>query len=333
MFNELTNFFNDVIYFIKYVIRGSEFLLNSVDKKLGFIIIFIFGSIFGSFINVLIYRLPLEMDFVFKGSFCPKCGVPIKWYHNIPIFSYIFLKGRCYSCKQPISIQYPVVEFISGVIFGLLYLKFGITWDFFVLCIFYIISVPIIVIDFKYQIIPNELTIGGTIIGLSFALLKSLLGFQLDSSISLGFLDSLLAIVVNVILFLIIYYVSFWVYKKEGLGFGDVKLAATIGAFLGLYPSLVSFFFSFLFGSVLGLIIMLVNKLINYKKVNLLRKYVFSSIDYLSAISVVYVVNTDIDKKNSVYIAFGPFMILGAWSSIFFTNFIIDILFGDYFLF
>ncbi len=333
MFNELINFFNDLIYFIKYVINGSEFLLNSVDKRLGFVIIFIFGSIFGSFINVLIYRLPLEMDFVFKGSFCPKCGVPIKWYHNIPIFSYIFLKGRCYYCKQPISIQYPIVEFISGIIFGLLYLKFGITWDFFVLCMFYIISVPVIVIDFKYQIIPNELTIGGTFIGLFFALLKSLLSFQLDSSISLGFLDSLLAIIVNVILFLIIYYVSFWVYKKEGLGFGDVKLAATIGAFLGLYPSLVSFFFSFLFGSVLGLIIMFVNKIINYKKVNLLRKYVFSSIDYLSAISVVYVVNTDIDKKNSVYIAFGPFMILGAWSSIFLTNFIIDILFGDYLLF
>ncbi len=275
MFNELINFFNDIIYFVKYIIKSSEFLLNSVDKRLGFVIIFIFGSIFGSFINVLIYRLPLEMDFIFKSSFCPKCGVRIKWYHNIPIFSYIFLGGKCYYCKQPISIQYPVVEFISGIVFGLLYLKFGITWDFFVLCIFYIISIPVIVIDFKYQIIPNELTIGGAAIGLFLALLKSLLGFQLDSSLSLGILDSLVAVLVNVVLFLIIYYVSFWVYKKEGMGFGDVKLAATIGAFLGLYPSLVSFFFSFSFGSILGLLIMFINKMINYKKVNLLKEDMF----------------------------------------------------------
>ncbi|MGC8734917.1 MAG: prepilin peptidase [bacterium] len=173
MFSEIVNFFNDILYFIKYIIKSSEILLNSVDKRISFFIIFIFGTIFGSFINVLIYRLPLEMDFIFKGSFCPKCGKPIKWYHNIPIISYIFLRGRCYYCKEPISIQYPIVEFISGVVFGLLYLKFGITWDFSVLAIFYIISVPVIFIDFKYQIIPNELTIGGVFIGLFLALLRS----------------------------------------------------------------------------------------------------------------------------------------------------------------
>jgi leader peptidase (prepilin peptidase)/N-methyltransferase len=327
MFSDIILFFNDFFNYIKYVIKSTEFLLNSVDKRIGFIIIFIFGTIFGSFINVLIYRLPLEMDFIFKSSFCPKCGNPIKWYHNIPLISYIILKGRCYYCKEKISFQYPVIEFISGLVFGLLYLKFGITWDFFVLALFYIISLPVIVIDFKYQIIPDELTIGGIVIGLILALLRSLLSFQLDSSISLGIFDSLMAIIVNVLIFVIIYYLSFFIYRKEGLGFGDVKLAATIGSFLGVYPSLVSFFFSFLFGSILGLLIMIINKIINYKKVNLLKKYVFSSGDYLSTISIIYVVKTDIDKKNSVYIAFGPFMILGAWFAIFFTNFILDTFF------
>ena len=320
---------NEIIHFIKYLIRSSEILLNSVDKRIGFFIIFIFGTIFGSFINVLIYRLPLEMDFIFKSSFCPKCKNKIKWYHNIPILSYIILKGKCYYCKEVISIQYPIVEFLSGIVFGLLYLKFGISWDFIVLCIFYIISLPVIVIDFKYQIIPDELTIGGTLIGLFLALLKSILSFSLDSSITFGITDSLISIIINVLIFLSIYYLSFWVYKKEGLGFGDVKLAATIGAFLGIYPSLVSFFFSFFYGSILGLLIMLINKIINYKKVKMLKKYIFTSIDYISLLSTIYVVKSDIDKKNSVYIAFGPFMILGAWTAIFFTNYIIDFLFGD----
>lgn len=333
MINLMINFFNDVLYFIKYIIKDSEVLLNSFDKRISFIIIFIVGTIFGSFINVLIYRLPLEMDFVFKGSFCPKCGNPIKWYHNIPIFSYIFLKGRCYYCKENISIQYPIVEFISGLVFGLLYLKYGISWDFFILAILYIISVPVIFIDFKYQIIPNELTIGGMVIGLFLALLRSLFSFQLDSSISFGILDSLLAIFINFLIFIIIYYLSFFIYKKEGIGFGDVKLASTIGAFLGVYPSLVSFFLAFLLGSVLGLLIMFINRVINYKKVNLLKRYVFSSIDYLSNISIVYAIKTDIDRKNSIYIAFGPFMIFGAWLSIYFTNFIMDLLFFEIYLF
>jgi leader peptidase (prepilin peptidase)/N-methyltransferase len=275
MFSDIILFFNDFLNYIKYLVKSTEFLLNSVDKRIGFIIIFIFGTIFGSFINVLIYRLPLEMDFIFKSSFCPKCGNPIKWYHNIPLISYIILKGRCYYCKEKISFQYPVIEFISGLVFGLLYLKFGITWDFFVLALFYIISLPVIVIDFKYQIIPDELTIGELLSGLILAILRSLLSFQLDSSISLGIFDSLMAIIINVLIFVIIYYLSFFIYRKEGLGFGDVKLAATIGSFLGFYPSLVSFFFSFLFGSILGLLIMIINKIINYRKVNLLKKYVF----------------------------------------------------------
>lgn len=294
-------------------------------------IVFIFGAIFGSFINVLIYRLPLEMDIVFKPSFCPKCKKNIRWYHNIPIFSYLFLGGKCAYCKERIDISYFVIEMLTALCFLLFYVLYGITWDFLVLCIFFVLSLPVLIIDFKYHIIPDELSIGGFIIGLFLGLIHTFIGFDNNVNITVSILDSILGVLVGVLIFGGIYFFSFWIFKKEGMGLGDVKFSATIGAFLGSAPSLVAFLLSFIYGSLFGIILMIYKRIKNTKKIKLLsyfRNFNVSS-DYLTSIVRVYTYHTELDQLKSSYIAFGPYMVLAAWTSIFISHQITDIFLGE----
>lgn len=306
-----------------------DFFGNSNPVVVAFVV-FIFGAIFGSFINVLIYRLPLEMDIVFKPSFCPNCKNQIKWYHNIPIFSYLFLRGKCAYCGAPISISYLLVELFTACCFLLFYLIFGITWDFFVLCLFLIISFPVIVIDYKYHIIPDELSIGGAIIGILLAILHTFIGFDNNVNITVNLFDSLLGIFLGIIVFGGIYISSFLVFKKEGMGMGDVKFSFTIGAFLGSAPSAIAFLLSFLYGSLFGVIITLYKRIKNKRKIKMLlylHDLNFSS-DYITSIMRSYVYQVELDELKSSYIAFGPYMVLGAWTSIFVSNQLIDLFFG-----
>lgn len=315
---------------IKYsLLLIRDFIGNLNSWVLG-VIVFSFGAIFGSFINVLIYRLPLEMDIVFKPSFCPNCKNPIKWYHNIPIFSYILLRGKCAYCKQKISISYLLVEVFTAFSFLLFFILFGISWDFFVLCLFFIITFPILVIDFRYHIIPDELSIGGAILGLILAVLHSFIGFQNNINISVGLTDSLFGALIGILIFGGIYFISLIVFKKEGMGMGDVKFAATIGIFLGAPAATLSFFLSFLYGSLFGLMIVAIRRIKNRKKIKIFYtiKNLNISVDYLSSIVKNYVYLSNLDELRSSYVAFGPYMVLGAWTSIFFASNIIENLMG-----
>jgi len=187
------------------------------------ILTFLFGSIVGSFLNVCIYRIPRKKSLVWPPSACPSCGHMIKWYENIPVLSWVFLRGRCSTCRSPISVQYPLVELTTGFLFFLSYLKWGLSYDLpFVLC-YLALLIVISGIDITHQIVPHTLTIPGVLCGLAYnwisperSILLSFAGFCLGAGILL------IAIIV-----------FFLVTKKIGMGGGDVMLFGMIGSYLG----------------------------------------------------------------------------------------------------
>lgn len=210
----------------------------------------IFGMVVGSFLNVCICRMPKNESIVSPPSHCPNCAYQIRWYDNIPLFSYLILRGKCRGCGNPISIQYPIVEVTNGVLTLLLFLRFGPTLAFATLFLFCSALVVITFIDIEHQIIPDEISLSGIVIGfiLSFFIsghnwLNSLLGILLGGG-SLFFVA--------------------WSYQrltgKDGMGGGDIKLLAMMGAFLGWKAILFIIFVSSLVGSVAGVSIMLLQK-------------------------------------------------------------------------
>lgn len=202
---------------------------------------FLFGAAIGSFLNVLIYRMPIGKSIVKPGSFCPQCKKPIKWYENIPIVSFLLLKGKCSGCKKPISIHYPLIELLTGLIFLVLFLKFDIGMDFFFYLFFFCSLIVISGIDFLRQDIFDITVIPGIIIGLIFQLLNGNIKAAL---IGLFFGGGLI---------LLIRAIGGLVYKKEVMGLGDVYLTAMIGAFVGFPFILVTIFFAALTGSIMGI--------------------------------------------------------------------------------
>lgn len=221
-----------------------------IYKLLKIFSIFIFGVSIGSFLNVVIYRMPRGLSIIYPPSTCPNCGKRIKWYDNIPIISYILLKGKCRFCKADISIKYPLVELVSGIFATVLYIRFGLNLDF--LFYFYFIAsmIALSVIDLEFKIIPDKINFSGIFIGLIFAIKNSLQ--QQDITPILSALVG--AIVGSGFLFLIAY-----IYLKyrgiEGLGMGDVKLLAFIGVYTGWFGAIFTIFFGSLIGSIVGIII------------------------------------------------------------------------------
>ena len=214
------------------------------------IIIFVIGLVIGSFSNVCIYRLPRNESLIRPGSHCPQCNTPIKYYDNIPIISYLILKGKCRYCDKKIPIKYPLVELLTGIIYLALYLFYGfqpITFIYMVLC-----SVLIIItfIDLKERIIPDVLSIPFIIVGF-------LTSFFLRN---LTPVESILGILAGGGSLLIIAFVGAYLFKKEAMGGGDVKLAAMIGAFLGWQLTLLSLFLGFFLGSLVGIAVLIKNK-------------------------------------------------------------------------
>ncbi|TQV61396.1 MAG: prepilin peptidase, partial [Sulfurovum sp.] len=121
------------------------------------IIVFIFGIMIGSFLNVVIYRIPKGENIAFPASHCQSCLTPLKWYHNIPIFSWLFLKGKCGFCDEKISIQYPIVELITGLIAVALFYKLGLNWQLPIVFIVFSLLFALVMIDFKYMAVPDNL--------------------------------------------------------------------------------------------------------------------------------------------------------------------------------
>ncbi len=203
---------------------------------------FLFGAAIGSFLNVIIFRLPKGMSIVTPNSFCPHCKKSIPWYENIPIVSYLYLGGKCSGCHKPISIRYPMVELLTGCLFLYLYVCYGIHLQFFFYIYFFCSLIIIAGIDFSYQIIPDIISVPGIIVGLIFQIISN------------NFVLGLVGAVFGGGLILLIRVVGGWAYKREVMGMGDIYLTAMIGAFVGFPLVIASVFIAALVGAILGVI-------------------------------------------------------------------------------
>lgn len=214
------------------------------------IVSFIFGAVVGSFLNVCICRMPKEESVVSPPSHCPHCEYRIRWYDNVPLFSYLLLRGKCRGCGTHISLQYPLVELLNGLLTLALFLRFGASLTFLALFLFCSALVVITFIDLEHQIIPDEISLSGIVIGFVFSFF---LPWQ-------SWLNSLLGILLGGGSLLLVAYSYQWLTGKEGMGGGDIKLLAMMGAFLGWKSVLFIIFASSLIGSVVGITMMLVQK-------------------------------------------------------------------------
>ena len=215
---------------------------------------FIFGLITGSFLNVCIYRLPREISIVSPPSACPGCKNPIKPWDNIPIISYLFLRGKCRNCGERISIRYPLVELLNGLLYLLIVYFFGFGWHLIPLFAFVSAMVVITFIDLEFQIIPDVITLPGILIGVisSVFFLSDPLFNLHDSDMLTGLINSLIGILLGGGLFFLIAVVS-----KGGMGGGDIKMMAMVGAFMGWKAVLLVTFIGSLTGSLVGVMLML----------------------------------------------------------------------------
>ena len=204
-----------------------------ITRLLFYPCLFVLGLIVGSFLNVCIWRIPRGESIVLPASHCPKCQSPLRFYDNIPVFSFIFLGGRCRICREKISLQYPLVEALNCLLFLIVGWRFGPSWSLIPYLILTAALVVITFIDLQHLIIPDVISIPGILIGF----LVSFLPFM-----EVRPMDSLIGILACGIAFLIIAIVSKWIWKREGLGGGDIKLIAMIGAFLGWQGGLVTIF-------------------------------------------------------------------------------------------
>lgn len=209
----------------------------------------IFGLCVGSFLNVCIYRIPRGISIVRPSSRCTSCDTPIRPWQNIPVVSYILLRGRCGNCGERISLQYPIVEALTAFLFWLVLHLFGWEWHTPVLLTFVSAMVVITFIDLEFQIIPDKISLPGMLVGLvsSFFLPDP---FALHQPV--GILNSLIGLFLGGGLFYIIALVS-----RGGMGGGDVKMMAMVGAFMGWKAVLLTTFLGSLTGSLVGVFLMI----------------------------------------------------------------------------
>jgi leader peptidase (prepilin peptidase)/N-methyltransferase len=207
--------------------------------------IFIFGLIIGSFCNVVIYRLPQGKSIISPGSHCQSCTAPILPWDNIPLLSYLLLRGRCRACKEPISLRYPSVELVSGVLYVLLWFKLGFNFPLAVYAALTSTLLTVALIDYDHKIIPNIITLPGIVVGLGLSLW----------ALPITPLASLLGILLGGVFFYLIALVS-----KGGMGGGDIKLIAMIGAFLGWQGAFFTILSGALLGSLVGVTLMVLGK-------------------------------------------------------------------------
>jgi len=217
------------------------------------IAVFIFGLLFGSFSNVLIYRIPRGESIVFPPSHCPKCGARIKPYDNIPIISYIMLGGRCRSCHQPISIRYPLVELSVGLIFLLNFLLFGFSVNFARFLLFMYSLFLLSATDILYMVIPDKISIPALILGLIINLFHHM-------PIKLYIINFIIGTASGMIVIWLIMVIGKIIWKKEVMGSGDIFVMGIVGAYLGIYYILPTLFWGALFGAVYGIVLIVRKK-------------------------------------------------------------------------
>lgn len=207
-----------------------------------YIFAFLFGAAIGSFLNVVMFRLPKGISIISPHSFCPHCKKSIPWYENIPIVGYLYLGGKCSGCRKPISIHYPIIELLTGCLFLYLSISYGLGIQFFFYIYFCCSLIIIAGIDLSYQIIPDIVSFPGIAIGLVFQLITN------------NFILGLIGALFGGGLILLIRVIGGRAYKKEVMGMGDVYLTAMIGAFVGFPLIIASIFMAALSGAILGVI-------------------------------------------------------------------------------
>ena len=260
------------------------------------VVIFLTGSIIGSFLNVCIVRLPLEKSVVFPSSHCVACRAPIAWYDNIPLISWLVLRGRCRICQEKISFRYWFVEFLTGTTFFIFYWYFGIQpvlWPYLVMVSGFIVAT---FVDFEYRIIPDEVTIGGMIVGVVFSLIIPQLHGVKSPFLGAGL--SILGLLAGGGSIYLMGVLGEFLFKKEAMGGGDVKFMAMVGSFMGWKLVILTFFLSPFF-AILGSLAAL------YKMI----KSFFTKREH---------------EPN--YIAYGPYLVAGALASLFWGERIINFL-------
>ena len=189
---------------------------------------FVLGSCVGSFLNVCIYRMPREQSIVRPPSRCPKCERPIAWFDNIPILSFVLLRARCRHCRQPVSWRYPIVESLTGIATVTIFSRFGVTPVAMVYAAFVYGLIVCSVIDLEFQIIPDEISVGGLVVGGGLLYLTGLLGD--------------------------------FIFRKESMGGGDIKLLAMAGSVLGWKLVTLTFFIAPVFALIPGLFVLLLKR-------------------------------------------------------------------------
>ena len=244
-----------------------------------YLVVAIFGALIGSFLNVCIHRLPRRESVAWPGSHCPACGGGIAWYDNIPLLSYLVLRGRCRHCAISIPIRYPIIEAVNGLGYVALLVAFGPGWTTVAYAWLYSSLLVVAVTDLSHKIIPNAITFPGIAVGLLSA----------STILPLGLIDSVLGLLVGGGILWVLAWASPYLFGKEGMGGGDIKLLAVIGAFLGWKPALLTIMMGSFLGSLVG-----------------------------SALIGAGVI------KRGDYIPFGPFLVCGALVSLFFGQLILD---------
>ncbi len=220
-------------------------------KAAAFLIV---GLIIGSFLNVIIYRTPRKISIIKPGSHCLNCQNKIKWYDNIPIIGYLLLKGKCRTCGQKISIRYPLVEGLTGILFAAAYLKFGFTVEFLLALIFLAVGIVIIFIDLDFQIIPNLTVIIILILGIA----KVLLVYFTEGRSAIDYY--LLGFIVGFGVLFVIRLLGQLVFKQEAMGWGDIKLMTVAGLFLGVGNIILTILFSSIIAAVIELTLLKTGK-------------------------------------------------------------------------
>ena len=237
------------------------------------------GALVGSFLNVCIYRLPRRESIAWPGSHCTGCSHPIAWYDNIPIVSYILLRGRCRNCAVAIPYRYPVVEALNALGYVWIVWGFGMTWSAAVYGVLYSALLVVAGTDLSHKIIPNAITFPGMVLGLLSA----------TTILPLGFFNGLLGLLVGGGILWLLAWASPFLFGKAGMGGGDIKLLAMIGAFLGWKPAVMTIMVGSFLGSLVGI--------------------------SLIAAKVI---------RREDYIPFGPFLVGGALVSLFFGQSLLD---------
>jgi leader peptidase (prepilin peptidase)/N-methyltransferase len=208
-----------------------------------------FGALFGSFLNVCIYRLPLDKSVVWPASGCPQCGRLLSWYENIPVVSWLVLRGRCRTCGMPIGIRYPIIEALTAAMFGLAWGYYGPGVLLASRLVFGCALIVLFAIDLEHHLLPNAITLPGIVVGFVFSFFAEP-----------GWMASLIGALVGGGLLFGVAEVYYRVRHEEGLGMGDVKMLAMVGAFLGWKLTLLTLMLASLSGTVIGLLLIVTGR-------------------------------------------------------------------------